>query len=103
MAGCADQLDLPNLACVEHLMREAQMVEYHYKNLERDHDAKGAKGKGGGLAVEEVELFLGGGKSHFEAMVAPDLVEYVAKNLERESSILKQSRRAREEHALARK
>ncbi len=76
LAGCADQLDLPNIAGVEHLMREAQMVEYHCKNLERDTDTKAQKSKGG-LPVEEMDLFLGAGKSFFEAMICPELVEHV--------------------------
>ena len=124
IAGCADQLDLPNLAAIEHLMREAQLVEHHYRNQERDQDdrhtagdagggggaggananAGGKKQKGGkgGMPIQEVELFLGAGKSFYECMVAPELLEHVAKLMERDSGILKQSRKAREERALAR-
>mmetsp|Transcript_26387 Transcript_26387/g.57288 ORF Transcript_26387/g.57288 Transcript_26387/m.57288 type:complete len:387 (+) Transcript_26387:759-1919(+) len=101
LAGCSDQLDLTNLAAVEHLLREAQMVEYHYKNLERDVDVKG-KGKQG-LPNEEMDLFLGAGKSSHDAMVCPELMDHVAKAMERDALILKQSRKAREERALARK
>ena len=37
LAGCLDQLDIPNLCIIEHLLREAQLVEHHYnKNIERD-------------------------------------------------------------------
>ncbi len=42
----------------------------------------------------EMDLFRGSGKSSNEVMVAPELMEYVAKNLERDALILKQSRKA---------
>eukprot|EP00971_Amphidinium_carterae_P027702 545958-Amphidinium_carterae.1 len=29
LAGCVDQLDLPNVSTVEHLFRQVQMVEYY--------------------------------------------------------------------------
>ena len=66
-------------------------------------DDKNKKCKGTGMPVEEMELFQGTGKSSFECMVCPELVEHIAKQLERDSLILKQSRKAREERALARK
>ena len=103
LAGCGDQLDLPNLCCMEHLAREAQMVEYYYRTQEREADEEKKKQKTmAGLPLKEVELFLSAGKSHFESMVCPVLVEHVAKALEREATVMKQSRKAREERALAR-
>ena len=36
LGSCADQLDMTNLALGEHLLREAQLVEFHYRNIERD-------------------------------------------------------------------
>ena len=57
----------------------------------------------GFLGIEEVELFLGSNKSSTDTMIAPDLTEWVAKQMERDASIAKQSRKAREESALARK
>ena len=106
VAGCIDQVDLTKLAAVEVLLREAQMVEYHYQNVEKDKEETAKKQKGHSaapLTSEEMMLFQGTGKSHFESMICPDLMEHIAKALERDANILKQSRKAREERALARK
>jgi hypothetical protein len=101
LAGCSDQLDLPNCSSMEHLFREAQMIEYHYKTMERDEDDK--KKQKTAMPSQEADLFLGAGKTGHEAMVAPELMEHVAKSLERDALILKQSRKFREERSLARK
>ena len=53
--------------------------------------------------IDESELFLGVGKSAYESMVCPDLTDWTAKQLERDATILKQTRKAREERAQARK
>ena len=104
LAGCSDQLDLPNLSAVEHLLREAQMVEHHYHILGRAADEKlHAQAKKQRLPLHEVDLFMGAGRSSHESMVCPELVEHVAKSLEREALILKQSRKARDERKEAAK
>ena len=104
LAGCNDQLDLPNCAFAEHLLREAQMIEYYYRTQEREADEAHKKEKQrAGMPMVEMELFLGGAKSSYDSMIMPDLVEHVSRALERDSAIMKQSRKAREERALARK
>ena len=54
------------------------------------------------MAAEEQELFMGSRSSDGAVMIAPALVEYVAKELEKQSAIDKQARKAREERALKR-
>ena len=67
IGGCSDLCDLPNLALIEDLCREAQMVEHHYRNVERDLEEKQRKDKKmSGLPIDEAELFLGASKSGFE-------------------------------------
>ena len=106
LAGCVDQLDLPNLAVVEALLREAQMTEYHYRQIERDEFEKARtkdKKAAAGLSMDEVEYFQGTEKTATDSMIAPQLVEWIATQGERDASIMKQTRKAREERALARK
>lgn len=106
IACCSDQVDLPNVGTIQHLLREAQMVEYHYRGVERDLEDKSRrekKGGGNGLPAEEADLFLGAHQSPSDCMVCPDLTEWISKQLERESQIQKQVRQAREERAMARK
>ncbi len=50
----------------------------------------------------EVEPFGGAKKSILGVMVCPDLMGHISKALESEAQIQKQSRKAREEKALAR-
>ena len=103
-AACRDQLDVVNLCSMELLLREAQMIEQFYKEEERSkHDKKMKDQKQKrGLSAEEIDLYLGAGKNFSEVMVAPTLTEYISKQLEREASISKNTRKAREERALAR-
>ena len=104
LAGCCDQLDLPNLSVIEHLLRDGQMVEYHYKNVEREKEDKLRRDKKvTGPTIDESELFLGVGKSAYESMICPDLTDWIAKQLERDANIIKSTRKAREERAQSRK
>ena len=115
LAGCVDQCDLPNLACVENLFRQAQMVEHFYyqrhRGFEEDKRGKGAgkdakkddkSGTSVGLPAEEIDLFLGTANAQSAAMGSPQLIQSISKELERGASIAKQARKAREERALAR-
>lgn len=104
LALCNDQVDGMNMTVIEHLFREAQLVEYHYHMQEKDEEEKKKKDKKhGGPTAEESDLFRGSLKSGFAAMVCPELTEYIAKQLERDVNIQKQTRKAREERTLARK
>jgi hypothetical protein len=103
LTGCMDQLDLPNLSSVEHLLRETQMVEFRYNNSETDEIDKNKKEKASGLSSHEMDLCFDKGKSFGESLVCPELVEHMAQGVERDALIWKQSRKAREEQALSRK
>ena len=90
---------------IEHLFRKAQMVEYYYRERARASEDKllrDKKGNAAGVSSEEVELFMGGVKTGLEAMACPELMQHIAKELEREAGISKQARKAREERALLR-
>jgi len=94
-----DQLDAVNLLCLEHVMRRAQLVEHYHKEKKR---ADGSAGKGG-VDLEEQAVFMGTAALEGAIMIAPDLVAWVAKEMERQSGIDKQARKAHEERALRRK
>jgi hypothetical protein len=111
--GCYDQVNLPNIAGLEKLLREAQFVEWQYaesskKASEGKTDDGGGKrpkgsGKGDVLVSKEMELFTGKHKEYGSIMIAPELLAYVAVEAEKEVHVMKQVRKAREERALARK
>jgi len=101
--GCFDQLELCNLAGVEVLFRRAQLIEYFYFEAGR-RDEAGKKGAGKhGPSMEETSVFTGANRDFGECMVAPSLIDHVAKEVERDASIMKQLRKAREERALHKK
>eukprot|EP00971_Amphidinium_carterae_P138366 2741696-Amphidinium_carterae.1 len=103
LAGTVDQLDLPNLSVVESLFRQIQMVEHYYREKAQAQEEKAAREKKlQGVAAVEQELFLGSVRSGHEAMVSPELMRHISAELEREASISKQARKAREERSLAR-
>lgn len=51
----------------------------------------------------EASIFSGSHKQYGDSMVSPALLEYVAKEVESEASVMKQVRKAREERAAASK
>ncbi|CAK0827125.1 unnamed protein product, partial [Prorocentrum cordatum] len=95
-----DLLDLPNVVGVEVMLRQAQLYEYMYA---MEYEAKGkpkSRGGGGFLKfgfVDEVGVFTGTAREDGRMMVAPALLEHVAKQVERDAGILKQIRKAKEE------
>ncbi|CAK0807083.1 unnamed protein product, partial [Prorocentrum cordatum] len=95
-----DLLDLPNVVGVEVMLRQAQLYEYTYA---MEYEAKGkpkSRGGGGFLKfgfVDEVGVFTGAAREDGRMMVAPALLEHVAKQVERDAGILKQIRKAKEE------
>ena len=97
--GSYDGGDLPNFAAIELLFRQAQLVEYAYA---QDSDVKGDKGQGKGRFVkcgmlDEAAAFSGQHRDSGDIMVCPSLLDFVAKEIERDASVLKQVRKAREE------
>jgi hypothetical protein len=112
-----DALDVVNLGAFELMIRKAQLIEYSYSEWggggmssdgagadgKEKKDKKG-KGRGGLMRVglyDEPQIFMGGHKEFGDIMVAPDLLDYVSKEVERDASVLKQVRKAREERAAA--
>jgi hypothetical protein len=52
--------------------------------------------------MDESAFFLGTHREFGDTMVCPELLDFVAKEVEREASVMKQVRKAREERALQR-
>jgi len=95
-AGGFDGLDMCNCACLELLIRQAQLIEYTYHQELYTAPKKG-KGKGRAGLIEESDIFAGTHRDSGELMCAPDLLDYVSKEVERDAAVLKQIRKAREE------
>ena len=102
--GRYDGLDLSNLAGAELAFRRLQLIEFVYS----ERGPGGGKGssktdkKGDAMTSMqhyEATIFSGGHKEFGDCMVAPNLLDYVAKEVEGEAAVLKQVRKAREERA----
>lgn len=108
--GRFDGLDLSNIAAAEMAFRRVQLIEYFYS----DKGPGGGKGSGKNKDKDkkhedlsyksEAAIFTGTHREFGDViMVAPDLLEYVSKEVERDAAVLKQVRKAREERAAASK
>ena len=87
-----DQLDMCNLAMVELLCRELQMIEEKYSEKLRSQN---------GLS-EEAHLFLGTNTARGNVCMDPRLREWISGELRDEAAIAKERRKAREERQLLR-
>ena len=85
----------PHVAILEELLRHAQLVEFAYFQESSGKD----KGKGRGAAglYDEAAFFTGTYREAGNAMVSPELLEWVGKEVERDAGVLKQLRKARDE------
>ena len=106
--GRFDGLDLSNLAGAEIGFRRLQLIEYAYSDRGPGGGKgapKGDKKSDGFASVQQYEasIFSGSHKEFGDTMVAPSLLEHVAKEVEGEASVMKQVRKAREERAAASK
>ena len=106
-AGGYDALDLCNISAIECVLRKVQLVEYVYgqeaPETKKDGKAKG-RGKGGTARAgmfDEASVFTGSHREAGDVMLCPELLDYVAKEVERDASVMKQVRKAREERKLA--
>lgn len=108
--GRYDGLDLSNLAGAELAFRRLQLIEFIYS--ERGPGGGKAAGKGdkkdkndgmASMQQHEATIFSGSHKEFGDVMVAPLLLDYVAKEVEGEAAVLKQVRKAREERAAVNK
>ena len=102
--GKYDGVDLSNLAGAEIAFRRLQLIEYYYSDRGPGGGGKPqGKDKKGDLLNSmqqyEATIFSGSHKEFGDTMVAPSLLEYVAKEVEGEAAVLKQVRKAREERA----
>ena len=89
---CHDQLQVGALAGCEFLARQVQLVEEKWKDR--------ILGKTDGDLASEAHLF-GGMTARCTICVSPELSSWVALELSKESAVLKERRKAREERALA--
>jgi hypothetical protein len=101
LAGEYDQLDLANCAFVEAILRRAQTIEWAYHDRLRESDTAG--GGNTRLSLEEFSAFSGVSKAGDLLMVAPSLLDHVKSVVERDASIMKNIRKAREEREAERK
>ncbi|CAE8601066.1 unnamed protein product, partial [Polarella glacialis] len=103
--GEFDGVDIMNLVGVEVLLRQAQLIEYVYSDKgpaakgggKGDGEQKKKNEKGGHEVIYEASIFTGSNKEYGDTMVAPQLLEYVAKEVEKDAAVMKQVRKAREE------
>ncbi len=87
-----DQLDMTNLAMVELMCRELQMIEEKYSDRLRSTNDMS----------DEVHLFLGTHSSQGNVCMDPALRAWISTELKDEAAINKERRRAREERQLQR-
>ena len=110
--GCYDALDVVNLAGAEVMFRQLQLIEYAYARDSPLCDAKGdSKGERerkrqrktmdtDAIMRQEAAVFAGAHRDTGDLMCSPDLLEYVGKEIEKDASVMKQVRKAREERRL---
>ena len=91
-----DQLDLPQLASLELLLRRAQMIEL--KNKSRLLPQTGSPED----PFSDVHLYMGFSETRGMLMVCPALEAYVGNKLHDEALASKERRKAAEERAAAR-
>eukprot|EP00959_Pyramimonas_sp_CCMP1952_P338975 7098807-Pyramimonas_sp.AAC.1 len=91
---------------MEKSARRLQTIEYQSAEKVRDGDrggsASASSSVSGSAVIASDEMDLSEGRQHVNPKVccAPSLIEHVSKELEKESQIQKQARKAREERAL---
>ena len=95
-----DQLDGFNLLSVEVQFRRLQTIEYSYSEKAREMESKAVGGK---LSLEEQTTFGGVTRQFSTLMVCPDLLDHVKAETEKEASLAKNLRKAREEREAARR
>ena len=90
----SDQLDCCNLLSSEIQFRRLQTIEFSYAEKARDLESKAV---GGRLSLEEQTSFGGVTRQYSTLMICPQLLEHVKAETEREASLAKNLRKAREE------
>ncbi|CAE7615478.1 unnamed protein product [Symbiodinium sp. CCMP2592] len=95
-----DQLNGCNLLSLEVMFRRLQTIEYAYSEKAKDSESRAV---GGRLSLEEQQTFGGTTRLASTLMVCPELLEHVKAEVERDASLAKNLRKAREERELARR
>ena len=95
-----DQLNGYNLLSLEVIFRGLQTIEFAYS--EKAKEAK-SRAVGGRLSLEEQQTFGGTTRLASTLMVCPELLDHVKLEVERDASLAKNLRKAREERESARK
>lgn len=96
-----DQFDGTNSVGIEMILRRMQTIEFAHAERAKENEAKGV---GGRLTLEEQSAFAGTSRAQSSVMLAPQLLEHVRSDIERDASLAKNLRKAREERdALRRK
>ena len=99
-AAEVDQVDVTNLVSIEVTFRRLQTIEFNYQEKVREAEARSI---GGRLSYEEQPVFMGVTRSHTQLMICPALLEHVKVDAEKEASLAKNLRKAREEREALRK
>ena len=96
-AVCFDQLNAPNLATIELMVRQIQIVEEKWKER-----FAGAQDLGDVDSNLHLYMGLGAGVGSRAALcICPALSEHISKELQKEAAVSKERRKAREERQLA--
>lgn len=95
-----DQLDGCNLLSIEVQFRRLQTIEFSYAERAREAESRAVGGK---LSLEEQTSFGGMTRQFSTLMICPQLLEHVKSETEREASLAKNLRKAREEREATRK
>lgn len=95
-----DQVNPYNNLFCEVIFRRLQTIEFAYMEKAREQEAKAV---GGRLSIEEQSTFGGITRAASTLMICPDLLTHVKTEVEKDASLAKNLRKAREERELARK
>ena len=95
-----DQLNGYNLLCLEVIFRRLQTIEFAYAEKAKEAESRAV---GGRLSLEEQQTFGGMTRLASTLMVCPQLLDHVKEEVERDASLAKNLRKAREERELARR
>jgi len=93
LALCFDQLQASELACMEMLIRKAQMIELKHRGRVTTASV--------GEVEDDAHLYLGTSHTRGLLMIDPKLEEFVSGELSREAATAKERRKMREERLLA--
>ena len=89
-AATFDQVNVPELACMELLLRRAQLSELRHKERILSLDPADDFG-------DDSYLYMGTGVTRGQLMIDPDLEDFVRKQMETEGGIMKERRKLQEE------